>query len=164
MYDELARAHDPSRLERFVLNALIPSVVLSFALHEPPVATATLTERALAPLSTPPFVFITTPCNPLSFDVPDIFPVLVSMPHVTYPADMPRSEGNGRVRLKALVNTAGLVDPASIRVLGVTDVRLLAPARHALIAARFRPAWLGGKRIAAWITLAIDFPDPRRIP
>ena len=127
MYDELARAQNPSSLERFVVNALIPSVILSFALHEPSVAKASLAEPEFAPLSTPPFVLIgtITPCFPVSIEVPDIFPVLVSMPHVMYPPDMRLTGTEGRVLLKALVNIAGRVDPASIQVLGATDLRLV---------------------------------------
>ena len=155
MYDELARAQNPGKLERFVVNALIPSVLLTFVLHEPSVAKASLLPPAVPALSTPPFVFIGTECYPLRVDLPDVFPVLVSMPHVVYPSQILRSDVKGRVLLKALVNVAGRVDPASIQLLRATDVRLVAPARRALIAVRFRPAWRAGRPIPAWITIGV---------
>lgn len=156
MYDELARAQKPGHLERFVVNALIPSVVLTFALHEPAAAHASRIPP-LAPFSTPPFVLMRPVCHPFRTDVPDIFPVLVSMPHVVYPPGMHRSGVEGRVALKALVNAAGRVDLGSVLVLRTTDSRFIAPAREALLAARFRPAWADGYRIAAWVTISIDF-------
>ena len=158
MYDELARAQKPGYLERFVVNALIPSVVLTFALHEPAAAHASRLPP-LAPFSVAPFVLITPICicEPILMDLPDIFPVLVSMPHVVYPPGMRRSGVEGRVRLKALVNAAGRVESTSVLVLRTTDSRFIAPARQALLAARFRPAWADGKQIPAWITVFIDF-------
>lgn len=154
MYDELARAQKPSRLEQFVVNALIPSVLLTFALHKPSVAKANPLPP-LSPFSTPPYVFIGgTECY--RFDaLPDVFPVLLSMPHIAYSPGILRSAEKGRVLLKARVNTAGRVDPASILVLRATDVRLIPPARRALLAALFRSAWLDGRRIPAWITIGV---------
>jgi TonB family protein len=156
MYDELARAQKPGHLERFVVNALIPSVVLTFALHDPAAAHASRTPP-LAPFSTPPFVLMTPVCGPPWPALPDVFPVLVSMPHVGYPAGMPRAGVEGRVLLKALVNAAGRIDSRSVLVLRTTDVRFIRPAREALLGARFRPAWSQGQRVAAWVTVAIDF-------
>jgi hypothetical protein len=44
MYDDLARTQNPTRLERFVVHALIPSVLLTAALHWSPAVPAPINE------------------------------------------------------------------------------------------------------------------------
>jgi len=83
------------------------------------------------------------------------------MPPPVYPDAMRRSGIEGRVVLKALVNTGGRVYPSSILVLRTTDAEFIAPARQALRAALFRPARLGGARIESWVTIAVDFKPPQ---
>jgi len=92
---------------------------------------------------------------------PDVFPTLIRMPRPTYPESMRRSGIEGRVVLKALVNTHGRVVPSSILVLRTTDAEFSTPAILALSAARFRPAKFAGARIEAWITIAVDFKLPQ---
>jgi|SRR5882762_6486547 len=160
MYDDLARTQTPTRLERFVLHAVIPSVLLTAALHWTPVARA--------PFRWPSFectfpLFIEPVLEEPEAPVPDVFPTLVRMPRPVYPAAMRRSGIEGRVVLKALVNTRGRVYPSSILVLRTTDVAFVAPARQALRDALFRPARVGGARIEAWITIGIDV-KPLEVP
>ena len=153
MYDELARTQNPTPLEWFVVHAVIPSVLVTAAFHwNSPSATA----AATAPTSVE---WVTTGCQlpPLLPLVPDSFPTLVRMPPPVYPDEMRRSGIEGRVVLRALVNTRGRAYPSSILVLRTTHVEFVAPARRALTAAVFRPARLGGARIEAWITIGIDF-------
>ncbi len=157
MYDDLARTQNPTPLEWFVVHAVIPSVLLSAAFHwNSPIATAVAT----APTSVERVTII---CQmPLSLGlIPDSFPTLVRMPPPVYPDAMRRSGIEGRVVLKALVNTGGRVYPSSILVLRTTDVEFIAPARQALRAALFRPARLGGARIESWVTIAVDFKPPQ---
>jgi TonB family protein len=154
MYDDLARTQNPTALEWFVLHAVIPSVLVTAAFHwKPPIATAAST----APTSVERFftVCVITPPPP----IPDVFPTLVRMPRPIYPEAMRRAGIEGRVVLKALVNTSGRVDASSILVLRATHVQFVVPAREALSAALFHPGWFGGRRMNAWITIAIDFPD-----
>lgn len=154
MYDDLARTQTPTRLERFVWHAVIPSVLLTAALHwTTPVARATSTWPSFQctfPLMLEPLPEIPVPV------LPDVFPTLVSMPRPKYSDLMRRGGIEGRVVLKALVSTRGRVYPSSILVLRTTDVAFVAPARQALRDAVFRPARLGGTRIEAWITIGID--------
>src|SRR6267154_2137182 len=155
MYDDLARTQNPAPLEWLVVHAVIPSVLLTAALHwQPAVAGA-------APTPSAPLDWIVPVCGFPPPAIPDVFPTLVRMPRPVYPGAMRRSGIEGRVVLKALVNTRGRVYPSSIRVLRTTDVRFIAPARQALRDALFRPARLGGARIESWVTIAVDFKPPQ---
>ena len=152
MYDDLARTENPTPLEWFVVHAVIPSVLVTAALHWSPDVLATPIEPTY-----------TIAC-PLTESVPggpvlDVFPVLIRMPRAAYPEAMRRAGVQGRVVLRALVSTDGRVYPSSILVLRATHVQFVVPAREALSAALFRPGWFGGQRMDAWITIAIDFPD-----
>jgi TonB family protein len=158
MYDDLARTQNPTPLEWFVVHAVIPSVLVTAALHWSPAVPA--------PLKTPTYVLV---CQRQMFEpviepfvggpIPDVFPVLVRMPRARYPEALLRARIEGRVVLRALVNTSGRVDSSSILVLRATHVEFIVPARRALKAALFHPGWFGGQRLNAWITIAIDFPD-----
>src|SRR5467141_2554183 len=122
MYDDLARTQNPTAVEWFVVHVVIPSVVLTAALHWSPVARAT---------SGWPYVectfplFIETVPEGSESPVPDVFPTLISMPRPTYPAFMRRSGIKGRVVLRGLVNTRGRVYPWSILVLRTSDVEFI---------------------------------------
>ena len=152
MYDDLSRTQNPTAVEWFVLRAVIPSVLVTAALHWSPAPPAARHERTYW-----------TVCCPMSEPgpAPDVFPTLIRMPRPTYPESMRRSGIEGRVVLKALVNTHGRVVPSSILVLRTTDAEFSTPAILALSAARFRPARLAGARIDAWITIAVDFKPPQ---
>src|SRR5712691_2836127 len=157
MYDDLARTQNPTPLEWFVVHAVIPSVLVTAALHwQPAVAAAAPTPPVSADW------FFTVCGLPPDGPIPDVFPLL-RMPRPTYPESMGRSGIEGRVVLKALVSTHGRVYPSSILVLQTTDVQFVAPARQALTAAVFRPAWLGGARVEAWIRIGIDV-KPLEVP
>ena|SRR5438046_737485 len=99
MYDELARTQNPTPLEWFVVHAVIPSVLVTAALHwQPAVGAAAPTP----PIVTEEFVIVCGYSPPL---IPDLVPTLVRMPRPTYPESMRRSGIDGRVVLKALINT-----------------------------------------------------------
>src|ERR1700745_4476662 len=121
MYDDLARTQRQSRLEWFVVNAVIPSVLATFALH------GELSHRA------PRFVDtievcdcdygLLAPFETLGGPVPDVFPQLIRVPYADYPIVLLRAGIQGQVRVRALVSVQGRV--ASILVLGVTDSRFI---------------------------------------
>ena len=137
MYDDLARSQRPSSLEWLVVNAVIPSVLVTLVL-----------QTALAARAAP-----TLPGSLM----PDAFPTLISMPRPSYPAVMRHLRVEGRVVLRALVNAGGGVEPSSILAFQATDSRFIEPSRQALAAALFRPARFGGQPGGAWITIAVDF-------
>jgi len=153
MYDDLARTQMPTPLEWFVVHAVIPSVLVTAALHWSPAVPAPINEPSYVVVCEEPWL----PWGP----IPDVFPTLVSMPQPAYPEAMRGAGIEGRVVLKALVNTHGRVVPSSILVLRTTNVEFSTPAILALSAARFRPARLAGARIDAWITIAVDFKPPQ---
>ncbi len=165
MYDDLARTQTPTPLERFVVHAVIPSVLVTAAFHWNSPVWNSPGARAAATVPTS-IEWVTIVCQmplaPLG-PIPDSFPTLVRMPPPVYPDAMRRSGIEGRVVLRALVSTRGRVYPSSILVLRTTDVQFVAPARQALRDALFRPARLGGARIEAWITIGIDV-KPLEVP
>src|SRR5258705_10384808 len=158
MYDDLAEPQNPPGVECFVVHAVIPSVFVTPALLWSPAVPA--------PLEKPTYALV---CQSKVFEpaiepfvggpIADVFPVLVRMPRARYPAGLLRAQIEGRVVLRALVNTSGRVDSSSILVMRATRVEFVVPARQALQAALFRPGWFGGQRLDAWITIAIDFPN-----
>jgi len=153
MYDALVRAQRPSVLEWLVVNALIPSVLITLVLQSARASrlaatTVIQTEMCvLAPLDEP------APGGP----IPDVFPVLIRIHGPIYPPIMRRLRVEGRVVLRALVNPKGRVDSASILVVQTTHGEFVPPAFRALAGAVFRPARFAGHTGAAWITIGIDF-------
>lgn len=153
MYDDLARTQNPTRLEWFVVHAVIPSVLVTAALHWS--STVPVTPQPDFRCTFPAHIEPWAPAGP----IPDVFPTLIKMPRPAYPQSMRQSGIEGRVVLRALVSTRGSVYPSSILVLRATHRQFIDSAREALSAALFRPGWFGGQRMDAWITIAIDFPD-----
>ncbi|HKC39141.1 MAG TPA: hypothetical protein VKC15_06360, partial [Gemmatimonadales bacterium] len=121
MYDDLARTQNPTAVEWFVVHAVIPSVLVTAALHWSPAVPA--------PLEKPTYALV---CQSKVFEpaiepfvggpIADVFPVLVRMPRARYPAALLRTQIEGRVVLRALVNTSGRVDSSSILVMRATRV------------------------------------------
>ena len=152
MYDDLARTQQPTPFEWFVVNAVIPSVVLSLALWSPP-----------APAAQPTVIsdhgFMVMPCewSGCVGPIADTFPTLIRMPQPVYPTRLRRAGVEDHVVLRALVNTNGRVDSASILIVHATSTPLAMSARQALMSALYRPGRFGGRPIAAWISIAIDF-------
>ncbi len=152
MYDALARAQRPSVLEWLVVNALIPSVLITLVLPSARASrlaatTVIQTEMCVLALDEP------APGGP----IPDVVPVLIRIHGPIYPPIMRRLRVEGRVVLRALVNPKGRVDSASILVVQTTHGEFVPPAFRALAGAVFRPARFAGHTGAAWITIAIDF-------
>ena len=160
MYDDLARTQIPTPLEWFVVHAVIPSVLVTAALHWSPAVPAPINEPSYLVICPRIDSVIEEPWLPWG-PIPDVFPTLVSMTQPAYPEAMRRAGIEGRVVLRALVNTHGRVVPPSILVLHTTDAEFSTPAILALSAARFRPAKFAGARIEAWITIAVDFKLPQ---
>jgi TonB family protein len=155
MYEDLARSQKTGPLEWLVVNMLMPSLLVTFALHWrggddiglkqlPPDEVVTV---CLLPIIEELFVY----------SAPDVYPSLVRMPQPVYPALMRRAGIEGRVVLKAFVDIHGHIKRSSIVVLQSTEHRFDAPARQSLSAAVFRPARLQGQRIEASITIVLEF-------
>ncbi|HEV2672044.1 MAG TPA: TonB family protein [Gemmatimonadales bacterium] len=157
MYDDLERSQRPGHLEWLVVNVLIPSVLVSFALQgrsDPAVVALSFREPTICVLS------VMGVDHPRSSPIPDFFPQLVSMPRPVYPPGFRTAGIEVRVFLRGLVDTSGRVRLATIDIVQSPRVGFNDPARHALAAAVFRPARLAGHPIAAWITIAVNFNVP----
>jgi TonB family protein len=155
MYDELARAQRPSYLEWLVANMFVPTVLITFALQ----ARADLAARPRGASFDTTIVVLPV----LGIDeghrepIPELFPVLISMPRPIYPPGLGVVDLQPRVFLRALVDRTGRVSRASIDIVQSPDPVLNEQAARALMAAVFRPARLNGHPIAAWITIAVTF-------
>ena len=156
MYDDLARSQRPSPLEWLVVNLILPSLLVTFAMQVRSSAPA----RPRVPHDP---VICVLPV--LGLDerlarfgpIPDFFPKLLSMPRPEYRPFLGSFVDQPRVFLRALVEPDGSVSPWSIVIVQSPDPELNQPARRALMAAVFQPARLDGDRIGAWITIAVTF-------
>ena len=154
MYDDLARGQRRGLLELLVINALIPSVLITFGWHAVQMSRPALRSPRVDCYSG--FLFPPDGFRP-GGPIPDVFPVLVRMPEPVYPKSLRRAGIEDRVILRALVNADGHVARSSILVVQATQQEFANAAREALSHARFRPARFAGRAIAAWITLGVDF-------
>src|SRR5437867_7483509 len=148
MYDELARSQRRSLLESFVVNMLIPSLLTSFVLQCRSIGEPAAEERIRVALLSgcPGF-----PMHPVPLP-PDVFPRVIRMPRIV--------GAPGRVVLRGAVSIQGRVRRATIVTLRTTNPELVATATKALLGAVFRPAYLRGARIEAWVTVAFEFNLP----
>ena len=158
MYEDLARSQRPSALEWLVVNMVLPSLLVTFALQWRGERPAELRR----PESEVPIVCI-LPVMGLDEagvrfgPIPDFFPKLLTMPRPEYQRFRGGSVSQPRVFLRALVEPNGSVSPSSIVIVQSPDPQLNEPARRALMAAVFQPARLAGHRIGAWVTIAVNF-------
>lgn len=74
-----------------------------------------------------------------------------------YPEALRQSGIDGRVVVQFTVDTAGLVEPASIRVLSSTHELFTRAVRDALGHFRFKPAEVGGRRVPALAEMPFEF-------
>jgi len=154
MYDDLARAQRPSALEWLVVNALIPSVLVTLAFHWPHGSAKDRPSPEV--ITTAGFLVPPDGLQPGDPE-PDAFPVLIRMPDPVYPKFLRRAGVGDHVLIRALVTPDGRVDPASILAVQAIYPSFVASARQALSRAQFRPARFGGRPGAAWVTISIDF-------
>jgi TonB family protein len=137
MYDDLARTQQPTPLEWFVVNAVIPSVVLSLVLWSPDSGTGPLRLDG----------------DPISDERVEVWTRQLPV----YP-DLLRQAGvQGRVVLEAVVDTTGHVQATSIQVVTATNPGFVAAARQALLATLFRPAMVGGRPIRILVRIPYEF-------
>jgi TonB family protein len=154
MYDHVVRAQRPSALEWLVVNALIPTVLVTFVLHAVHMTRAVALSPRVDCYSG--FLFPPDDFKPPG-PIPDVFPALIRMPEPDYPKRLRRARVEDRVVLRAVVDAQGHVDSSSILVIQGIYPQMVASARRALSRAVFRPGRFGGRHIAAWATIGVDF-------
>ena len=87
----------------------------------------------------------------------DEVPVLVAPPHVTYPDTLRALGIQGRVVVRAVVDTAGRIDPGTAVIFMTTDSAFDQAALAAALGAVFRPARARGGPVPALVDVPIDF-------
>jgi TonB family protein len=74
-----------------------------------------------------------------------------------YPENLRQAAIEGRVLVQFQVDTLGLVDPASVRILSSTHDLFTRAVRDALGGFRFRPAEVNGHRVVALAQMPFEF-------
>ncbi len=87
----------------------------------------------------------------------DDVPVLVAPPQVNYPDTLRVLGIQGRVVVRAVVDSTGRVDSGTATIAMTTDSGFDQAALTAALAARFYPARIAGRPVAALVDLPIDF-------
>ena len=89
---------------------------------------------------------------------------IIERPKPVYPDSLRRAGIRGRVRMQYVVDSLGVVDPASVRSTTSeptpADVVLAAAARAAILAGRYRPALFDGRTVAQKVFEEFIFPPP----
>lgn len=83
-------------------------------------------------------------------------PALLSPPP-DYPEILRRAGIQGHVLLQAVVDTAGRVEPNSVRILKSSSPGFNLPTKRWALDARFRPARLQGRAVRVLVNLPVDF-------
>jgi len=84
-------------------------------------------------------------------------PALLSAPPPPYPDLLKQAGIQGRVLLRAIVDTSGHAEPNSVEIISSPNPGFDAPARMWVLRAVFRPARLHGQAVRVHVTLPIDY-------
>lgn len=84
-------------------------------------------------------------------------PSLLSAPAPRYPPLLKEAGVQGRVLLRAIVDTSGRVEPTSVEIASSPNAGFDAPAREWILKALFRPARVHGKAVRVHITQPLDY-------
>ena len=89
---------------------------------------------------------------------------IIERPKPAYRDSLRRAGIRGRVRMQYVVDSLGVVDPASVRSTTTdpkpADVALAAAAREVILASRYRPALFDGRTVAQKVFEEFIFPPP----
>jgi len=77
-----------------------------------------------------------------------------------YPAELEKARVEGTVAVEYVVDTTGLADTASLRVVHFTNIDFADAVRHALPRMRFAPAELSGRHVAERVFQQFKFVIP----
>ena len=84
-------------------------------------------------------------------------PALLSAPPPVYPALLKQAGIQGRVALRAVIDTTGRVEPASIQIMKSPNPAFDQPTKDWVLKALFRPARLHGRGVRVSIHLVVDY-------
>jgi protein TonB len=85
-------------------------------------------------------------------------PALLSAPPA-YPEALRRAGIEGHVLLQGVLDTAGRMEPHSVKILESSSPGFTLATRRWALAARFRPARLQGRAVRVLVNLPIDFSE-----
>jgi len=89
--------------------------------------------------------------------VVDVKPAIVFLPSPEYPVQLRVKGVGGRVLVQCIVDTMGIVEPNSVKILQTPDTAFSRATIEALLQARFTPARVKGKAVRVLVDVPIDF-------
>ena len=84
-------------------------------------------------------------------------PALLSASPPDYPVLLKQAGIQGRVILRAVIDTTGRVEPASVRIMKSPNRAFDQPTKDWVLKALFRPARLHGRGVRVFINLPVDY-------
>jgi hypothetical protein len=87
----------------------------------------------------------------------DAQPVLVSHPPIRFPPELAQLGAAGSVLVEAMLDTAGHIEAASLRVIQSANPGFNTEARRLVLGSVYRPARVGGRPVRTLIRQAITF-------
>ena len=89
--------------------------------------------------------------------VVDVKPAILFLPSPEYPVQLRVKGVGGRVLVQCIVDTMGIVEPNSVKILQTPDTAFSRATIEALLQARFTPARVKGKAVRVLVNVPIDF-------
>jgi TonB family protein len=102
------------------------------------------------------------PLLPIYEDSVSDRPRLLERPSLEYPDWLRRAGIQGRVLVRAVIDTAGRVEPESIEIIDTPDPGFARPVLRFLGRVRFRPGRLAGRPVRVLVWIPFDFKFGRR--
>lgn len=90
-------------------------------------------------------------------DQVDQAPTIVTAQPPVYPADVKTARVDVRVVVSAVIDTLGRAEPGSLRIVSSPGTAFEQPARAYVLAARFWPGSVGGKKVRVLLDIPVDF-------
>jgi TonB family protein len=87
----------------------------------------------------------------------DQAPTIASAVPPAYPASVKTARVDVRVVVSAVIDTLGRAEPGSLRILTSPGADFDVPARAYVLAARFWPGGIGGKKVRVIMDIPVDF-------
>ncbi len=90
-------------------------------------------------------------------DQVDQVPTIASAEPPAYPASVKTARVDVRVVVAAVIDTLGRAEPGSLRIVSSPGAAFDQPARAYVLAARFRPGGIAGRKVRVLIDIPVDF-------
>jgi TonB family protein len=87
-------------------------------------------------------------------------PEFVSSPPLLYPPAMRQAHIEGRVVIRAIIDTTGRIEPASVKIVETPNPGFDQAVRLFLLHAFYRPARVHGRAVRVLVNIPIDFKIP----